>query len=114
MRAAKLVVTVGILFPLLISGPLLAQVTGSALSGTITDQSGAVVPSAKIQIKSVATGQSMETQADSAGVYNVTKLTPGDYEISVSAEGFPSQITANSPMHFRHAAAGKCSRYRLC
>ncbi|MBZ5721166.1 MAG: carboxypeptidase-like regulatory domain-containing protein [Acidobacteriia bacterium] len=91
--AVKLVLAVGILlFPLLISGPLRAQVADATLSGTVTGSLGAVVPDAKITVKNLDTGQSVATQTGSTGIYSLPGLSPGEYEVSIAADGFESKV----------------------
>jgi len=64
-----------------------AQSTGS-ISGTVTDPTGAVVPNAQVTIHSLATGLDRIVKTDSAGLYNVPSLQPGDYRIQAGASGF--------------------------
>jgi hypothetical protein len=60
----------------------------ASLSGTVTDPSGAVVPNAQVTVQSLGTGVSRVVSTDSAGLYAVPSLQPGDYKVQATAAGF--------------------------
>ena len=83
----------------LFSAPIFAQDSGSTLSGTVTDSSGAPVAGAKITVNNVITGQTLEVKSDGAGRYSVSGLAPGNYDVTAVAEGFPtskSRVTVSA------------------
>src|SRR5438270_10688819 len=83
----KLTVLVSIVW---LSAFALAQggATG-AITGTVQDASGAVVPSAKVNVVSEATGQTLrQVTTDTSGAFTATLLPVGNYSVEVSAPGF--------------------------
>jgi hypothetical protein len=70
--------------------PLAAQVDQVAISGTVTDSSGAAVQGAKIELLSPATGLRRETTTNTTGIYHLPALQIGNYKITISKEGFKS------------------------
>jgi len=86
-KAAKVVFSLALALILVLSAkPLRAQKATATLSGTVTDASGKVLPNAKVSVKNLSTGQTTQTQTDSAGVYTVPNLAAADYEVSATAE----------------------------
>lgn len=66
------------------------QSTGGAISGTVTDESGAALPAVAIVLRNQGTGIVRETETDSGGLYRALLLPVGTYEITASLEGFGS------------------------
>ncbi len=64
------------------------QTVDTAISGTVTDKSGAIIPGATVTVTSQATGILKTAVTASTGEYSVNYLIPGTYDLSVSANGF--------------------------
>jgi hypothetical protein len=72
-----------------------AQVESGQITGTVTDQSGAVIPGATITVNNAATGAARSTLSSATGAYVVTSLEPASYEVTVSSGNFrPFKATA--------------------
>jgi len=65
-----------------------AQVLYGSVVGTVTDQTGAVVPNATVTIANVNTGQTREGTTDAAGYYSIPNALEGTYDLSVKVTGF--------------------------
>jgi len=72
----------------LLSCPASAQVDTGSILGTVRDQSGAVIPQAKMTLTNQGTGETFTTTTGADGSYVVSPLRIGTYRISVEAQGF--------------------------
>src|SRR5579863_1147244 len=73
---------------LFLSGLLCAQTTNQQVSGTVTDSSGASVPSATVTLTSQDTDLTRSTVTNADGNYVITNLPIGTYSVSATAQGF--------------------------
>jgi Carboxypeptidase regulatory-like domain/TonB-dependent Receptor Plug Domain len=73
----------------LMSGRSIAQTGGGgAISGSIADSTGAVVPNASVVARNDGTGVETKRTTSSDGLYNIAPLIPGNYTLTVTASGF--------------------------
>ena len=70
----------------------------AALSGTVTDTTGAVVPNATVKLTSHEQGTVRTVQTNQAGVYQFSFLPPGTYDLDVSANGFKTVNRTNETL----------------
>jgi len=61
---------------------------GGAIEGTVTDESGGVLPGVNVTIRNMGTGIVRETQTDAKGVYRAPLLPVGTYEVTAALTGF--------------------------
>jgi len=64
------------------------SLTTGAISGTVVDQSGAVMASVVVTAKNVDTGATRETQTAGSGNFLLAQLDPGRYEVTAESTGF--------------------------
>src|SRR5829696_8687698 len=70
-------------------GPAFSQSSTGGISGTVTDQNNAVVPGAAVIGKNTETGFVRSAVTNSSGLYRLTDIPPGPYEITIEAASFP-------------------------
>jgi hypothetical protein len=79
------------------------------IKGSVMDPSGAVVPGAAVSIKNVQTGVVTATTTNQSGLYDVPFLSPGNYTITFSKEGFrSSSAKASFSRSKRWRLAARC------
>ncbi len=71
-----------------------AQVASTgAISGTVTDSTGASLPSATVTITNQGTGVARTVTTDSTGFYSAESIPAGTYTVTISKDGFKQSVT---------------------
>jgi len=73
-------------------GVAFSQIDRANLNGTVTDPSGASVPNSKVEVVAPDTGFKRETTTGNSGVYSISSLPTGTYNLTVSGEGFKTFV----------------------
>src|SRR6516225_5698502 len=79
-----------------LSGVVYGQGSPTAtLSGTVSDQSGAVIPGADVSAKNTANGVEVKTITVENGTFSIPALDPGTYAVTVLLPGFKQAVVNN-------------------
>ena len=76
-------------FAVLFCAAQLASAQGlGTISGTVVDPTGSSVPSASVVLTRLKTGESITVQTHSDGLYVFPSVSPADYKLDITAQGF--------------------------
>ena len=67
----------------------------TAIQGTVTDPSGAVIPGATLTLLDLATNQTVIRTSDAAGVFNFDALPADHFRLTVERDGFQKKVLDN-------------------
>jgi hypothetical protein len=70
-----------------------SSATTSSLTGSVIDEQNNIIPGAVISAKNLQTNFVREIRSQEDGAYLITQLPPGNYELTITADGFNTQTT---------------------
>src|SRR5262245_23442683 len=73
-------------------GPAAAQEFRGSITGRVTDTTGAAVVGARVTVTNVGMNTSAAVKSEEGGNYSVFYLTPGQYSVTVEAQGFKKLV----------------------
>src|SRR5450432_2389098 len=77
---------------LLMTGLLVAQGERGAITGLITDSSGAAIPNVEVTAVDLQTRLETKATTTASGLYRIPYLPPGNYRVSASLKGFKTSV----------------------
>src|SRR6267378_7938973 len=90
VRFASLLLTIAVCLMVAQPGSAQNAVSGE-ITGTVTDSTGSVVPSATVNLASSDTGSSSTQTTESTGTFRFSLVKPGNYTLTVTAKGFSTR-----------------------
>jgi hypothetical protein len=66
--------------------------SAGAISGTVTDPSGATIAGAAVEVQNPVTGYDKSVTADASGAFRFTDVAPGNYRVTVAVPGFQTHV----------------------
>src|SRR5712692_1298732 len=95
MRSVLRFLASGLLMGLCVVAVSAQAIQTGGITGVVTDKSGALVPSATVDVISEGTGKSVRTMTTGGdGGFSVTLLSPGTYRLEISATNFKKAVVA--------------------
>ena len=79
---------------LLLASGAMAQTVGGTVYGRVSDESGSPLSGVAVVAKNLGTGQTRSVTTDAAGLFRMVELSVGNYEVTVAASGFATEVRA--------------------
>ena len=90
---------VGCLVAVLVLIPALHAQTTAILSGTVTDNTGAIIPGAEVTLQNEASKDTRVVITNDAGIFSFQALLPATYTLKVTAKGFEGKDLTGIELH---------------
>lgn len=90
-KCYRLLLWMGLVAVILAAGGRGALAQSASISGIVTDASGAVVSGAQVELQNEATDVKLATVSNKVGVYTLPTVQPGNYQLTISAQGFETE-----------------------
>src|SRR5260370_41123070 len=106
MRTMRVLLAVVCVFCLVPVCAMAQTSSSSPVTGTISDQKGAVVPGATVELRNTATNETRTQTTNDAGVDTFASVPPRTYKITVSKPGFRQAVIAAADVTIGKAFTG--------
>ena len=82
----------------LVSVPASAQILYGSITGVVKDGQGAFIPGATVTVVNKDTNLTRDTVSNEEGIYTLTNVLPGPYDVKVTLAGFREAVRTEVPV----------------